>query len=149
MQGARPNLDGVASQGYPGPPSAAREGAPMRPARAFVLPSVLAFVTAASLWVSTSPEASAAPGQRLIEVLLLTAPVNVHGYQMSLAVDQIGDGTGTQTVLAISLSRDELSDPSAQVVQEHDYVFHLTPDGFGFAHDLSRARVDSGDRMGS
>jgi hypothetical protein len=52
-------------------------------------------------------------------------------------------------VLDVSLSRNELSDAGDQVVQEHDYSFHLTPAGFAFAHDLSRARVDSGDRMGS
>jgi hypothetical protein len=96
------------------------------------------------------PGGAAASPQRLIEVLLLlTNPINVHGYQMSLAVDQIGDGTFTQTALAVSLGRAELSDASTQVVQEHDYSFHLTPDGFGFAHDLSHARVGSGDRMGS
>jgi hypothetical protein len=81
---------------------------------------------------------------------LQTRPIKVHGYHLSIAVEQVAvDGEIQFTLLSIALQRQEPTAAGETLEQIHQWGWQLPKTAFHLHRDLGHGWIDTGDRMGS
>jgi hypothetical protein len=82
---------------------------------------------------------------------LQTRPIKVHGYHLSIAVEQVAvDGEIQFTFLTIALVRREPTSGAGETLEQiHQWGWQLPKTAFHLHRDLGHGWVDTGDRMGS
>ena len=124
----------------------------MKLRRAAVALSTLAAIATAPGTVGPVPAAAGAFRAPITTLLQLqTRPIKVHGYHLSIAVEQVAvDGAIQFTFLTIALERREPTSGAGETLEQiHQWGWQLPKTAFHLHRDLGHGWVDTGDRMGS
>lgn len=123
----------------------------MKLRRAAVALSTLAVLATGPGHVGLSPATAGAYRAPVTTFLQLqTGPIKVHGYRLSVSVDQIAaDGRIQFTFLTIALQRREPTGAGETLEQIHQWGWQLPKTAFHLHRDLGHGWVDTGDRMGA
>jgi hypothetical protein len=123
----------------------------MKLRRAAVALSTLAVLATGQAAVGPLPAAAGAyraPATTFLQ--LQTRPVKVHGYRLSISVDQVAvDGRIQFTFLTIALQRHEPTGGGETLEQIHQWGWQLPKSAFHLHRDLAHGWIDTGDRMGA
>jgi hypothetical protein len=123
----------------------------MKLRRAGVALSTLAIVATGPGLVTALPAIAGANRAPVTTFLQLqTRPVKVHGYRLSIAVDQVAvDGRIQFTFLTVALQRREPTGGGETLEQIHQWGWQLPKTAFHLHRDLGHGWIDTGDRMGA
>jgi hypothetical protein len=81
---------------------------------------------------------------------LQTRPIKVHGYRLSISVDQVAVNRKIQfSFLTIALQRREPTGGGETLEQIHQWGWQLPKTAFHLHRDLGHGWIDTGDRMGA
>lgn len=81
---------------------------------------------------------------------IVTNPIKVHGYQMTIEADQFTvNGATRYRFLSVTLLRREPTTDKSELHQIHQWGWGLPKTAFHLHRDLSSGWIDTGDRMGA
>ena len=121
----------------------------MKLRRAAIALSTLAMIAIGPGPVGPVPAAAGVRPQVTTLLALQTRPIKVHGYHLSIAVEQVAvDGTVQFTFLTIALERREPTSGSETLEQIHQWGWQLPKTAFHLHRDLSQGGGGRGERRG-